>query len=509
MTQEPSVGKVYLVGGGPGDPGLLTLRAAECLRRADVVLYDYLVNPETLAHARPGAELICLGRHGRDRIVPQDEINRQLVELARQGRRVVRLKGGDPTIFAHAADEIEALVAAGIPYEIVPGITAAIAAASYAGIPMTHGEAASAVAFVTGQEREGKEAPPLDFGPLKNFPGTLVFYMGVTTASHWTTALILDGKPADTPAAIVHRCSWPDQQVIHCTLGTVPDEIEKRRLRPPAVVIVGKVVSLGPAINWFTSRPLFGRTVLVTRPEDQAEDLGSRLVELGATVIYQPAIAIGPPQDWSAVDRALAELDRYDWLVFSSANGVRALLERLHALGKDVRALGHVKLAAIGSGTAEALREYHLNADFVPREFRAEALAEGLADGARGKRFLLARASRGREVLAEQLQAAGGEVEQIVVYSSTDVTELEPAVAAALELNRVDWITVTSSAIARSLANLLGDRLAKTRLVSISPVTSDTLRELGLSPAAEAETYTCEGVVEAILRAEHTSPASV
>ena len=500
MHEQPSnVGKVYLVGGGPGDPGLLTLRGAECLRRADVVLYDYLVNPRILAHAPKQAERICLGRHGRDHLPSQDEIDRMLIDHAQRGRQVVRLKGGDPGVFAHVAEEVAALVAAGVPYEIVPGITAATAAASYTGIPITHAEAASAVAFITGQERPGKEAPALDYAALARFPGTLVFYMGVTSASHWTTTLILDGKPAETPAAIVHRCSCPDQQVIRCTLGTVADEIERRRLRPPAVIIVGKVVELAAETSWFAARQLSGTTILVTRAEEQADALGERLAELGAAVIYQPAIDIGPPADWAPLDRALDEITSYDWLVFSSANGVRYFCDRLRERGMDLRALTGVKLAAIGPATAEALAQYHLRADLVPGEYRAEVLADSLAAGAGGKRFLLVRASRGRELLAEELERAGAKVEQVVAYTSTDVTSLEEDVARALEEGRITWVTVTSSAIARSLAMLLGEHFRRVRLASISPVTSQTLHELGAEPAVEAQTYTMEGLAAAIV----------
>jgi uroporphyrinogen III methyltransferase/synthase len=505
----PKIGKVYLVGGGPGDPGLMTLRGCECLARADVVLYDYLVNPRILAHARAGAQLVCLGRHGgdrsRDRIMPQAEINQQLVELARAGRSVVRLKGGDPMVFAHAAEEIEALAAAGIPYEIVPGITAALAAGSYAGIPITHGGGASAVAFVTGQEREDKQSQALDFRALAAFPGTLVFYMGVTAAEQWTTALVAGGKSAQTPAAIVRRCSWPDQQVIACTLETVAQQLHEHAMRPPVVVIVGDAASRAGAHDWFTARPLFGVRVLVTRPAEQTEPLLRHLTELGADVLVQSAIEIAPPEDWGPLDRALAQLPTYDWLVFASANGVQYFLERLWQQHLDVRSLGHLKLAAIGRSSAEALAQYHLRADVVPDEFRAEALAEALSKEAAGRRFLLARASRGREILAEQLQAAGGAVDQVVVYSSRDVTQPEGDVARALAEGKIDWVMVSSSAIARSLVSLFGQELRKSKLASISPVTSATLRELGFEPAAEARQYTIAGLVEAICMAQPQS----
>ncbi len=503
---EPNrLGKVYLVGAGPGDPGLITWRGVECLRRADAVLYDYLVNPHILIHARPGAELQCLGRHGGpnahmeigDRIMPQADVNRRLIELARAGRTVVRLKGGDPAVFGRLAEEADALAAAGIPLEIVPGITAALAAGSYAGIMLTHRDEASAVALVTGRETDDKQSAGLDFAALAAFPGTLVFYMGLTTAGRWTAELILHGKPADTPAAIVRRCSWPDQTVIQTTLGRVNEELTAAKMRPPVIVIVGSVAA-ATACDWFASRPLFGQQVLVTRPLDQVETLCSRLTELGAECLVQPAIQICPPADWSPVDSALARLNEFDWLVFSSANGVRFLLERLLGQGGDLRRLAGVRLAVMGPGTGEELSRYHLKADMQPEQYRAEELAALLKPDARGRRFLLARASRGREVLPDELIAAGAIVEQIVVYTSTDVPQPDPEIATALSAGRIDWVTVTSSAIARSLAQMFGEDLRKARLASISPITSVTLRTLGHEPSAEATEYTMDGVVRAI-----------
>jgi uroporphyrinogen III methyltransferase/synthase len=519
-SPAPHPGKVYLVGAGPGDPGLITLRGMQCLERADAVLYDYLVNPRLLACCRPGTEIISLGKHGGGRIWSQEEINEALVRLAREGKTVVRLKGGDPVVFARGVEEIEALTAAGIPFEIVPGITAALAAGSYAGIPITHRELASAVALVTGHEDCEKEGPPLDYARLAAFPGTLVFYMGVTTAAHWSSDLMAAGKLPQTPVAVIRRVSFPDQKVWQTTLGEIAAFVARTKLRPPVIFVVGEVASLAPTLSWFDERPLFGQSVLVTRPkvvrrwaagQFPADDFADRLAELGAEVLYQPAIEIRPPDDWSAVDAALARLREFDWLVFSSVNGVDVLLGRLLTVGQasrlpgqvenlphDLRALAGVKIAAIGSATAARLAEYHLRADLVPNEFRAEALAESLAAEARGKRFLLARASRGREVLAETLTAAGGSVEQVVVYQSVDVESPDPDIASRLAAGRINWTTVTSSAIARSLARLFGDELRKTKLVSISPITSSTLRELGYEPAAEAKEYTMEGVVEAV-----------
>jgi uroporphyrinogen III methyltransferase/synthase len=510
-------GKVYLVGAGPGDPGLLTVRGAECLGAADVVLYDYLAEPQLLAHAPPGAEFVCLGRHGQGRMMTQVEINQFMVRHARQGRTVVRLKGGDPMIFGRVADELAALAEAGVPHEIVPGITAAQAAGSHAGICLTHRDQASCVTLVTGQESSDKGADEqLDYKALAQVPGTLVFYMGVTTAPRWSRALVEHGKPPQTPVAIVRRASLPDQETVFTTLAEVGEVIARHRLRPPAVIIVGDVAGEAGAVSWFTSRPLFGRTVLVTRPAGSVPIFGSekmgtdplshkmpqRLRRLGAAVVCQPAIEITEPRDWGPVDAAIARLDAFDWLVFSSSNGVRYFLTRLMALGHDLRVLGGRRLAAIGPGTAEVLAECHLSVDVQPEMYRAEALAEALAPHAKGQRFLLARASRGREVLPATLAAAGGIVEQVVVYESRDVQRPDETVARATAAGQIDWTTVTSSAIARSLVKMFGDALRKTRLAAISPISAGVLRELGHEPAVVADRYTIDGVVDAILTAE-------
>lgn len=499
---QPS-GRVYLVGAGPGDPGLLTLRGAECLRLADVVLYDYLASPELLAHTRPDAQRICLGRHGHGRLMSQTEINATMIRHAKSGLSVVRLKGGDPAIFARLAEELAALNAAGLSYEIVPGVTAAQAASSHSSMPLTDRDDASCVAFVTGQERSDRSpADPLDYAALAKFPGTLVFYMGITTAGAWSRALVEHGKRADTPVAIVRCCSLPDQETFFTTLAELDETVRKTKLRPPAVIIVGEVAKEREIANWFTARPLFGRTVLITRPEHQSDDLASRLLSLGANVLRQPAIEIAPPADWSAVDAAIDRLAEFDWLVFSSSNGVEHFLNRLLTVGHDMRRLSGVRLAAIGPGTAAALAGFHLKADVQPDTYRAESLAEALAPHARGERFLLARASRGREVLSEMLTAAGGAVEQVVVYESRDVAAADEDIAHELAAGNIHFTTVTSSAIAHSLVGLFGTGLHQTRLAAISPLTAATLAELGYPPAIVAESYTTDGLVAAILAAE-------
>ena len=346
------------------------------------MLYDYLVNPLVLEHAGTEAELVCLGHHGTGRHVSasRDQRPHDRGRPARpdggppEGRRPVRLRlrgrGG------------RALRSSGIPLEIVPGVTAGLAVAGYAEIPVTHAQQASAVALVTGHQRRDKHGPPLDYAALATFPGTLVFYMGVTSAAEWSRALMAGGKSPDTPVAIVRRCSWADQQTVRCTLATLPEVLAARQLGPPAVFVVGDVVGLAPEDTWFASRPLYGVRVLVTRPGEQAHELRDRLAALGAEVLTQPGIEIGPPRDWAPVDAALARLDQYDWLVFSSGNGVRYLFDRLLADGGDLRQLGRIKLAAIGPGTAAELARYHLRADLMPDEYRAESLAEALLAGA-------------------------------------------------------------------------------------------------------------------------------
>jgi uroporphyrinogen III methyltransferase/synthase len=479
----------------------LTLRGAECIREADVILFDYLASSRLLVHARTDAARICLGRHGHGRILSQAEINQAMIHHARAGRSVVRLKGGDPTIFARLAEELAALESAGVPYEIVPGVTAAQAASSHAGIPLTQRDDASCVAFVTGQESMDK-TPALDYAALANFPGTLVFYMGVTTAPEWSRALLERGKRPETPVAIVRRCSLPDQETVFTSLGDVGDLVRRRKLRPPAVIIVGEVAQARDTANWFTARPLFGRTVLVTRPEHQSQNLSHQLRSLGANVLCQPAITVSPPPNWSVVDEAIERLAEFDWLVFSSANGVNFFLDRLRELGHDARRMGNAKLAAIGPATVAALAERCLKADVQPETYRAEALAEALAPLIPGKRVFLVRASRGREVLAELLANAGAVVEQAVVYESRDVAEPISEVAEAIVSGQIDWITVTSSAIARRVVCLFGDHLSQTRLAAISPLTADTLIQLGHPPAVVADVYTAEGLVDAILIVE-------
>jgi uroporphyrinogen III methyltransferase/synthase len=495
---------VALVGAGPGHPGFLTLRAVECLARADLVLYDRLVPPRLLDHAPSQARRVCVADLPGCHAERAPHIHRTMIDAARQGLRVVRLKGGDPFLFARGGEEAEALRQAGLSYEVVPGVTAALGASACAGIPLTHRLHASAVALVTGHERPDKPESGLDWAALARFPGTLVIYMGMARLAAITQLLIEHGKPPATPAAAVHWAATSKQRVVESCLADLPADVQRAGLTAPSLVILGEVVALRSELAWFEQRPLFGRHVLVTRPRHQAEALVHRLEELGAAVSILPAVEVREPDDWGPVDRALADLASYRWLVFTSANGVHSLIRRLRQTGRDLRSLGPLSLAAIGPATADALREYHLEPDLVPPEYRSESLAAALRERVRGQRILLARADRGREILRDDL-AAVADVNQVAVYSQVDSAEPDPALLEQLSQGRIDYVTLTSSNIARGLVKALSPtglgpfRDGTVRLVSISPVTSAAVRDLGLPVAAEAVEYTTDGVVAALV----------
>jgi uroporphyrinogen III methyltransferase / synthase len=496
--------QVFLVGAGPGHPGLLTLRAVECLAQADLVVYDRLVPPRLLDHAPAHAERLCVadlpGRHAERYPQVQDV----LLEAARAGKRIVRLKGGDPFLFARGGEEAEALRQAGIAFEVVPGVTAALAAGAFAGIPLTQRSYASAVALVTGHEDPAKPENGVDWAALARFPGTLAIYMGIARLGSIVQALLENGKAPDTPAAVIRWAATGAQKTVASSLADLPRTVAAEGLKRPAVVIIGPVVQLRAQLAWFEQRPLFGKHVLITRPRGQAAELASRLEQEGAITHIEPVIDIQEPADWGPVDLALQNLERFHWLVFTSANGVHAFLGRLKHVGLDLRALGKIRLAAIGPGTSEALRAFHLSPDLVPPEYRSESLALALKEHARGQRVLLARADRGREVLREQLQAVAG-VEQITVYAQVERDLQGSAVIGDLRQGNIDYVTLTSSNIARALLRVL-DAESRTqivsgrvRLVSISPVTSAAIKEIGLPVAAEASVYTTAGIVAALV----------
>lgn len=495
---------VYLVGAGPGRGDLLTLRAVECLQQADVVIYDRLVPVALLDHAPTHARRMAVADLAACHPPQAERLAQVMIEAARAGLCVVRLKGGDPFLFGRGGEEAEFLRAAGVPYEVIPGVTAALGAAAFAGLPLTHRQYASAVAFVTGHEDPSKGTSNLDWAALAHFPGTLVIYMGMARLAAIVQTLLSHGKPPDTPAAIVQNATKGQQRTVEAPLAELPRTAHAAGLRAPALIIIGDVVTLRSRLSWFEQRPLFGKCVLVTRPQHQAADLVRRLEAQGAICLVQPLVEIADPPSWQAVDAVLGRLGEFDWLVFTSVNGVQKFLGRLQACGLDLRALGHLKLAAIGPSTAQALASFHLVADLVPPVYRSEELAAGLREAVAGRRVLLARADRGRDLLRDEL-AKVASVEQVAVYSQRDVATLEPAIAEALRSGTIDYLTLTSSNIARAFANLLDDAMrvqlcaGRPQIVSISPVTSSVIRELGWPVAAEAKVYTMAGLEDAVM----------
>ncbi len=502
-----SIGTVYLVGAGPGDPGLLTLRGMECLRRADVVLYDGLVNPILLRHSKARAERTCRVSDGRERWLDQDEINRRLIAAAQAGKTVVRLKGGDPFVFGRGSEEAAALATAGIPFEVVPGVTAAVAAGEYAGFSVTHRDHASAVAFITGHEDPDKGSPSLDYRVLAAFPGTLVFYMGWHRLSQIAEALIASGKNVATPVAVISHASWPSQQTVTAPLGAIAEHVASAGLRPPSLIVIGECVRQREQLAWFEKRPLSGRRIGVTRADEQADSQIDRIFELGAEAVLMPTLEIEPPVTWDAVDEVLRRVGEFDWIVFTSANGVRALLGRLWELGGDSRRLGRARLAAIGPSTAAVLGEFQLRADVVPETYRAEHLAAALCPQMAGQKVLWARANRVRDVLRNELTAAGAQLEESVVYQHHDVEAWSDDINQRLIAGQLDWIGVSSPAIARNVARLMPEAARahlgeSIRIASISPVTSATCQEVALPVSAEATEHTWDGMLAAIQQVE-------
>ncbi|MGA6924961.1 MAG: uroporphyrinogen-III C-methyltransferase [Desulfosarcina sp.] len=506
MRHDDQVGKVFLVGAGPGDPGLITLKGVDCIARADVVVYDYLAAPALLAHARPDADMIYVGKKGGQHTLPQDGINTLIVEKAQQGSVVTRLKGGDPFIFGRGGEEVEVLVAAGIPFEIVPGVTAAIGASAYAGIPLTHRDYTSDVAFVTGHEDPTKVDSSIDWRALATGIGTLVFFMGVKNLSTIAANLTANGRAPDTPVAVIRWGTTPKQKTVTGTLDTIVDETRRAGIKAPAIIIVGGVVSLRKTMQWFEKRPLMGRRIVVTRAREQASELVSKLTECGAECIQCPTIQVVAPSDGAPLDRAIEALDRYDWIVFTSVNGVDYFFRRLFENGFDLRALGHVKTVSIGPATADRLRNWGLNSDIVPSSYRAESVVEAFAAmPIAGKTVLLPRAKEARSVLPVELTRLGAAVEEVAAYETRQAKDGAVDLIARLEAGSVDTVTFTSSSTVKNFHRLLPpDRVERLMegitVASIGPITSQTARELGFSVSVEAEAYTIPGLVRAILK---------
>ncbi len=488
MSTGPEPGQVFLVGAGPGDPGLMTARALELVARADVILYDRLVPGGALDGARPDAELIDVGKVGGGEQVPQEVTSRLLLDYASAGRTVVRLKGGDPFVFGRGGEEAKLMRENGVAFEVVPGVTAGVAAAAYAGIPVTQRGLAPAVAFVTGHEDPSKSETQLEWGALAAFPGTLVFYMGVRGLAAIAERLVAAGRPAGEPAAVVERGTLPDQRVISGTLADIAARAAEAGVRAPAITVVGPVAGLHAELAWFGTGPLAGVSVAVTRARAQASPLAKRLRELGARVVEAPSIRT------EAIDAVLPDLGGFDLLCVTSPNGARRLLE----LVPDARALAGPSIAAVGPGTAHALREGGIAPDVVPERAVAESLVEALAD-VPVRRALIARAEEAREVLPDALRARGAEVEVLALYRTVP-EPLDPAVREAALA--ADYVTFTSASSVRFFCAAAGGADALRdgpRLVSIGPITSAALRDEGLEPHVEAAEHTPDGLLAALV----------
>lgn len=491
-------GVVYLVGAGPGDPGLMTARSLELIAAADAIFHDRLIPPGALSGARDDAELVYVGKEPGAASVPQEEIGERLVAAARAGRSVVRLKGGDPFVFGRGGEEGETLREAGIEFEVVPGVTAGVAATAYAGIPVTHRDDASAVAFVTGHEDPEKAETALDWEALAGFPGTLVFYMGVKRLGENAAALIEAGRSPDEPAAAIERGTWPAQRTVEATLGTIAEAVARERVKAPALIVVGEVARRRGQLAWLERRPLHGRRVVVTRARAQASGLAAELRDLGAEVIELPAIRIEPRIESDEVRQAVRSLSEYSLVCLTSPNGVRLLFEAMAAVGCDARALADVTVAAIGPGTARALAEHGIVADVVPDRFVAEALVEALADVKVEERLVLvARAAEARDILPDALRERGAEVDVVALYETVreqpDPEQVEAAQSA-------DYVTFTSSSTVTNLVEALGDRFPSgARVVSIGPITSLAARATGLRVDVEADRHDVDGLLAALL----------
>ena len=494
-------GTVYLVGGGPGDPGLMGLRAARLLASATFVAYDRLSPPEALALCPAEAEQVYVGKLPDRHALAQEEINELLVARARAGDAVVRFKGGDPFVLGRGSEEASACVAAGVAFEVVPGVTAGVAAPAYAGIPVTHRVMAPAFAVVTGHEDPTKPEAQVDYAALARFPGTLLLYMGVGRLRAIAAALVAAGREATTPVALVRWGTTPRQQTISGTLGDIAERVESAGFTNPAIIVVGDVVGLRDELSWFERRPLYGLSVLVPRTRHQAGELSERLRVLGAEPVEAPTIAIQASRTPQLLRAALTDVGNgaYDWVALTSANGVAAVVEQLAELARDARLFAPVRLAAVGPGTAEALAAAGLRAELVPPTATTGELAAALVASGPPARALLPRADIATPTLTEALRSAGWRVDEVEAYRTVPVTELDPGVRQRLELGEIDVLAFASSSTVRNFVDLFGGPPpAGTRVASIGPVTSQTCRDLGLQVDAEADPHDLDGLVAAV-----------
>ncbi len=503
-------GKVYLVGAGPGDPGLITSKGLDCITRADVIIYDYLASPALLHHAQAHAKTIYVGKKGGDHTLSQDKINELIIEKAKQGLTVTRLKGGDPFIFGRGGEEAEELVDAGIDFEVVPGVTSAIAAPAYAGIPLTHRNFTPTLAFVTGHEDPTKNESGINWHALANGIGTIVFLMGVKNLPRITRQLVDNGMSKNTPVALIRWGTTPQQKTVSGTLETIVGEVERAGLKAPAIIVVGEVVTLKDRLKWFEKRLLLGKRIIVTRAREQASALVKKLSDLGAQCLEFPTIQVMPPNTWAPLDNAIERLSEYHWLVFTSVNGVKFFFNRLFSTSRDVRCLGHIKTACIGPATAAELFSFGIRNDVLPENYRAESVVEAFKEiDIKDKKILLPRAELARPVLPVELRKMGAVVDEITAYTTQTVSGAVDAdkgnkLINILEEKSADLVTFTSSSTVTNFKSMLPEKkfshlMEGIAVACIGPITAETAQKLGFRVDVTAKHFTIDGLCDAII----------
>ena len=505
-SQDVKPGKVYLIGAGPGDPGLITLKGKEILSEADVIIYDYLANKVFLEYAKPQAELIYVGKKGGDHTMGQTEINRLIVQKSKSGNSVARLKGGDPFIFGRGGEEAQELVADGVPFEVVPGITSAISVPAYAGIPLTHRDHTATVAFVTGHEDPLKGTSNIHWEKLATGVGTLVFLMGVGNLKKIAENLMRHGRSPNTPVAVIRRGTVAEQKTITGNLDDIAKRVNTAGLRPPAIIVVGDVVGLRDELNWFETKPLFGKRIVVTRAREQASGFLRELSSLGAECIQFPTIEIIPPDSWDPLDTSISNLESYQWLLFTSVNGVKYFLQRLRFQGKDIRDLKGIKIGAIGPKTANQWHQLGIVPDLVPDEYRAEAVVEAFREwDTQGVRILIPRAAKARKILPEQLRKMGARVDLVDAYKTISPKGDTAEIRDMLEKGTIDMVTFTSSSTVTNFVKMFDSReelanklMKQVSLACIGPITADTAGKQGFSVDLMPADYTIEALTLAI-----------
>jgi len=496
-----TTGKVYLVGAGPGDPGLITVKGLECVKKADVIIYDYLANERLLDQRRSDAELIYVGKQGNRHTLPQDHINALIVKKAREGKVVARLKGGDPFIFGRGGEEAEELVDNGIPFEVVPGVTSAISAPTYAGIPLTHREHTASVAFVTGHEDPTKIESKVHWDKIATGIGTLVFFMGMKNLQNIVDNLISHGRSPETPIALIQWGTRTDQRVATGILNNIVLKVKEAKIGPPAIIVVGEVVRLREKLNWYESKPFFGKRIIVTRSRDQSSVFAEMLIDRGATAIEFPTIGVVPPASWEELDSAIHAAESFSWLIFTSANAVRFFMERLRSLNKDLRILKGVNICTVGPKTSESLESYGLRADLIPAEFKAEGIIDAFKNvNLQGLKFLIPRAKIARENLPDKLRDRGAEVTLATAYENIKPTTDVARVKKLLEEKKIAAVTFTSSSTVHNFVEILGKKEYKTLLnnvavACIGPVTAKTAEEYDIRTDVMPRDYTIPALV--------------